>query len=148
MISRTSQCERCACSAASTASTAAGSPAARSTTVPISGSFSRRRRIASSNSRNARTAHDWSPAARNSSGVVGHSTCGGDPSGLPGAEIVNSNAVTAVGTNAQFIYEDDAKNLWFDSNGTDAGGLYLIAVFTNATINNANLGTNDFDFQL
>lgn len=63
-------------------------------------------------------------------------------------EIVNSNAVTAVGTNAQFIYEDDAKSLWFDANGTDAGGLTLIATFANATINNANLGTNDFDFIL
>ncbi len=63
-------------------------------------------------------------------------------------EIVNSNAVTAVGTNAQFIYEDDAKSLWFDANGTDAGGLTLIATFENATINNANLGTNDFVFIL
>lgn len=63
-------------------------------------------------------------------------------------EITNSNTVTAFGTNAQFIYEDDAKNLWFDSNGTDAGGLTLIATFENATINNNNLGSNDFTFIL
>lgn len=63
-------------------------------------------------------------------------------------EITNSNSVTAIGTNAQFIYEDDAKSLWFDANGTDAGGLTLIATFTNATINNNNLGTNDFAFIL
>jgi hypothetical protein len=63
-------------------------------------------------------------------------------------EIVNSNAVTAVGTNAQFIYEDDAKILWFDANGTDTGGLSLIATFENSTINNGNLGTNDFAFIL
>lgn len=63
-------------------------------------------------------------------------------------EIVNSNAVTAVGTNAQFIYEDDAKSLWYDANGTGTGGLTLIATFTASTIGNANLGTNDFAFIL
>ncbi|MEQ1578310.1 MAG: hypothetical protein ABL894_11720 [Hyphomicrobium sp.] len=62
------------------------------------------------------------------------------------SEIVNSNTVTATGTNAQFIYEDDAKNLWFDSNGTNAGGLTYVAHFVNSTITDANLGTNDFDF--
>lgn len=64
------------------------------------------------------------------------------------SEIINSNTVTALGTNAQFIYEDDAKNLWFDSNGTGAGGLTLIATFTAATITANNLGTNDFEFML
>lgn len=63
-------------------------------------------------------------------------------------EIVNSNSITAIGTNAQFIYEDDAKSLWFDANGTDAGGLTLIATFTDSAINSANLGTNDFAFIL
>ncbi len=61
-------------------------------------------------------------------------------------EITNSNTVTATGTNAQFIFEDDAQNLWFDSNGTNAGGVILIAQFTGATISNNNLGTNDFEF--
>ena len=65
---------------------------------------------------------------------------------LDATEVVTSDTVTATGTNAQFIYEDDAKNLWFDSNGTDAGGLTLIADFYNATITNNNLGTNDFEF--
>jgi Ca2+-binding RTX toxin-like protein len=67
---------------------------------------------------------------------------------LDSNEISNSNTVTAFGTNAQFIYEDDAKSLWFDSNGTNAGGLTLIATFSLSTINHGNLGTNDFDFQL
>ena len=41
---------------------------AQQTIVPISGSFSRSRSIASSSSRKARSAQAWSPAARNSSG--------------------------------------------------------------------------------
>lgn len=61
-------------------------------------------------------------------------------------EITNSNTVTATGTIAQFIFEDDAQNLWFDSNGTGAGGLTLVAHFDTATITNNNLGTNDFEF--
>lgn len=65
-----------------------------------------------------------------------------------GNEIRNSNTVTAFGGNAQFIYEDDAKLLWFDQNGTGAGGLTLIAEFTNATIDNNNLGLDDFEFQV
>jgi Ca2+-binding RTX toxin-like protein len=63
-------------------------------------------------------------------------------------EIWNSNTVTATGSNAQFIYEDDASRLWFDSNGNGAGGLTLIAQFSGATIDNHNLGTDDFEFQL
>jgi Ca2+-binding RTX toxin-like protein len=62
------------------------------------------------------------------------------------SEITNSNTVTAVGTNAQFIYEGDASLLWFDSNGTSAGGLSLVAAFESSTIANQNLGTNDFEW--
>lgn len=61
-------------------------------------------------------------------------------------EITNSNTVTAIGTNAQFIFEADANRLWFDTNGTDAGGLSLVATFESSTINNQNLGTNDFEW--
>jgi len=71
MISRTSQWSLLAASASSTASTASGSPLARTMTVPISGSFNRRRSRQSSSSRKARSAHAWSPAARNSAGVAG-----------------------------------------------------------------------------
>jgi Ca2+-binding RTX toxin-like protein len=63
-------------------------------------------------------------------------------------EIVNSNTGTAIGTNAQFIYEDDIGYLWFDNNGTNTGGKILVAVFDSATIDANNLGTNDFDFQV
>ncbi len=62
-------------------------------------------------------------------------------------EITNSNTATAVGTNAQFIYEDDANALWFDSNGTGAGGLTLVATFSNSAVLNGLLA-NDFDFIL
>lgn len=63
-------------------------------------------------------------------------------------EIHNSNSVTALGGTAQFIFEDDAQRLWFDSNGSTAGGLTLIAQFTGAAIDGSNLGTDDFQFQL
>lgn len=62
------------------------------------------------------------------------------------SEITNSNTVTAFGTNAQLIYEADANRLWFDSNGTGAGGLSLVATFESSTIQNQNLGTNDFEW--
>jgi len=67
---------------------------------------------------------------------------------LESNEIRNSNTVTASGGHAQFIYEDDASRLWFDSNGTGAGGLTLIAQFSGAIIDDNNLGTDDFEFQL
>lgn len=63
-------------------------------------------------------------------------------------EIRNSNTATATGANAQFIYEDDAQLLWFDQNGTGAGGLTLIAQFTASTIDDNNLGLDDFEFQV
>lgn len=67
---------------------------------------------------------------------------------LDNNEIRNSTTATADGTHAQFIYEYDAQNLWFDSNGTDAGGLVLIAQFEDSNIIDNNLGVNDFEFQV
>lgn len=67
---------------------------------------------------------------------------------LESTEITNSNTASAFGSNAQFIYEDDASRLWFDSNGNGAGGLTLIAQFSGASIDNNNLGVDDFHFQL
>lgn len=67
---------------------------------------------------------------------------------LESSEITNSNSVTAVGTNAQFIYEDDTGFLWFDQNGSNAGGLTLIAEFDSSTVKDNNLGVNDFEFQV
>lgn len=63
-------------------------------------------------------------------------------------ELVNSNTATAVGTNAQFIYEGDAGILWFDSNGTSGGGLVAVAVFTGSTIAGNNLDLGDFQTML
>lgn len=63
---------------------------------------------------------------------------------LDAAELVNSNSVTAVGGNAQFIYEGDAELLWFDQNGSGAGGLTLIAEFDNSTIYTDTLDLADF----
>jgi hypothetical protein len=63
-------------------------------------------------------------------------------------EIHNDVNGNALGTNAQFVYEDDIGYLWFDSNGSNAGGKSLVAIFDSATITDNNLGTNDFDFQL
>ena len=67
---------------------------------------------------------------------------------LESNEITNSNTATAFGSNAQFIYEDDAARLWFDSNGSAAGGLSLVAQLSGASIDNHNLGVDDFEFQL
>lgn len=61
-------------------------------------------------------------------------------------EINNSNTGTATGTHAQFIYEDDAGYLWFDSNGTNAGGKILVAEFETSSIDASNLGTDDFNY--
>lgn len=63
---------------------------------------------------------------------------------LDSNEVHNSNTVTAVGTNAQFIFEYDAQNLWFDENGSSAGGLTLIAHFDNSTFTDSNIGIDDF----
>ncbi|MDO6963769.1 calcium-binding protein [Rhizobium alvei] len=63
-------------------------------------------------------------------------------------EIVNSNTVDAIGTNAQFIYEGDAARLWFDANGTDSGELYAVARFQDSTIDFGSLGLDDFAFRL
>ncbi|MFM2281216.1 MAG: hypothetical protein RLZZ444_3447 [Pseudomonadota bacterium] len=67
---------------------------------------------------------------------------------LDANEIVNSNTVDAIGTNAQFIYEGDAARLWFDANGTDSGELYEVARFQDSTIDFGNLGLDDFEFRL
>ena len=65
---------------------------------------------------------------------------------LDASEIRNSNTGTAVGSNAQFIYEDDASRLWFDSNGSAAGGKILVADFEGASIDGGNLDTGDFNW--
>ncbi|MBX9455815.1 MAG: hypothetical protein KL863_07175 [Rhizobium sp.] len=67
---------------------------------------------------------------------------------LDSNEIRISSSATADGTHAQFIYEYDAQNLWFDSNGTDAGGLVLVARFEDSNILDNNLGLNDFEYQV
>lgn len=63
---------------------------------------------------------------------------------LDANELVNSNTVTAIGGNAQFIYEGDTGRLWFDQNGTGAGGLTLISEFQGSTILGNNLDLADF----
>ena len=67
---------------------------------------------------------------------------------LESNEIVMSDTVAAVGGHAQFIYEGDAGNLWFDQNGSAAGGLTLVAQFSGGTIQDNDLGVNDFAYQL
>lgn len=67
---------------------------------------------------------------------------------LDAAEIVNSNSVTAVGGNAQFIYDGDDSRLYFDSNGSAAGGLTLVADLTNSNVVNGTLDTGDFEYQV
>jgi hypothetical protein len=62
------------------------------------------------------------------------------------SEIRNSLTGTASGTNAQFIYEDDVGKLWFDNNGSDAGGKILVALLDGATIDGNNLGVDDFNW--
>jgi len=63
-------------------------------------------------------------------------------------ELVNSDSVTAVGTNAQFIYDGDDSRLYFDSNGTGGGGLVLIADLTGSTVLFDTLDTGDFEYQV
>lgn len=63
-------------------------------------------------------------------------------------EITNSNTITASGGHAQFIYEGDTGNLWFDQNGSGGGGLTLIAQFSGGSITGNDLGTNDFEYQV
>jgi Ca2+-binding RTX toxin-like protein len=60
-------------------------------------------------------------------------------------ELVNSNTITAVGGNAQFIYEGDAGRLWFDQNGSGAGGLTLISEFVASSIIAGTLDVGDFE---
>jgi Ca2+-binding RTX toxin-like protein len=62
-------------------------------------------------------------------------------------ELVNSNSVTAIGNNAQFIYDGDDARLYFDANGSDAGGLSLIADIENSTVFNGTLDLGDFEFR-
>ena len=64
------------------------------------------------------------------------------------SEITNSATATATSAAAQFIYETDTNYLWFDSNGTTAGGLTLVAAFENEVLTGNDLGTNDFEFIL
>jgi Ca2+-binding RTX toxin-like protein len=63
-------------------------------------------------------------------------------------ELVNSNSHTAVGGNAQFIYDGDDSRLYFDSNGTGAGGQILIADLTGSTVLFGTLDTGDFEYQV
>lgn len=66
-------------------------------------------------------------------------------SSLDSNELVNSDSITALGGHAQFIYEGDAGRLWFDQNGSTAGGLYLIAEFSGSTIYGDTLDLGDFE---
>jgi Ca2+-binding RTX toxin-like protein len=63
-------------------------------------------------------------------------------------ELTNSNSVTAVGSNAQLIYDGDDSRLYLDSNGTASGGLTLIADLVNSTVVNGTLDLADFETQL
>lgn len=67
---------------------------------------------------------------------------------LDGAEIVNSNSHTAVGGNAQLIYDGDDARLYYDSNGSGAGGQILIAELTNSSVGGSTLDTGDFEYQV
>jgi hypothetical protein len=64
------------------------------------------------------------------------------------AELVNSDSHTAIGGNAQFIYDGDDSKLYFDSNGSGAGGLVLVADLTNSTVIADTLDTGDFEYQV
>lgn len=66
---------------------------------------------------------------------------------LDASELVNSNSITAIGGNAQFIYDGDDARLYFDANGTGAGGLTLVADLTNSTVYNGTLDVADFEYQ-
>jgi serralysin len=63
-------------------------------------------------------------------------------------ELTNSNSVTAVGSNAQLIYDGDDSRLYLDSNGNASGGLTLIADLVNSTVVNGTLDLADFETQL
>ena len=63
-------------------------------------------------------------------------------------ELVNSDSITAVGGNAQFIYDGDDSRLYFDSNGTGGGGLVLIADLTGSTVLFGTLDLGDFEYQV
>lgn len=67
---------------------------------------------------------------------------------LDAGELVNSNSITAIGGNAQFIYDGDDSRLYFDANGTGAGGLVLVADLTNSTVYNGTLDIADFEYQM
>ncbi|MDB5550671.1 MAG: hypothetical protein JWL86_655, partial [Rhizobium sp.] len=61
-------------------------------------------------------------------------------------EIRNSDSATAQGTHAQFIFDGDDGELWFDANGTGKDGLVYVAKFENSDIESMEL--NDFNFAL
>ncbi|MDB5551956.1 MAG: Ca2+-binding protein toxin-related [Rhizobium sp.] len=63
-------------------------------------------------------------------------------------ELVNSNSHTAIGGNAQFIYDGDDSLLYFDTNGSGAGGQVLIADLTNSTVIAGTLDLGDFEYQV
>jgi Ca2+-binding RTX toxin-like protein len=67
---------------------------------------------------------------------------------LDANEVVSNAGGTAVGTHAQFIFNQTTHNLYFDANGTNAGGLSLVAQLDNATLDFNNIGVNDFVYQL
>ena len=67
---------------------------------------------------------------------------------LDAGELVNSNTITAVGGNAQFIYEGDAGILWFDSNGNAGGGLTAVALLSGSTVLGNDLDLGDFETML
>jgi len=64
------------------------------------------------------------------------------------AELVNSDSHTAIGGNAQFIYDGDDSRLYFDANGSAAGGQVLIADLTDSNVINDTLDIGDFEYQV
>lgn len=67
---------------------------------------------------------------------------------LDAAELVNSDSHTAIGGNAQFIYDGNDSKLYFDSNGSGAGGQVLVADLTGSTVYNGTLDIGDFEYQV
>lgn len=63
---------------------------------------------------------------------------------LSAGELVNNTTGLATAANAQFIYETDADTLWFDSNGTAAGGQVKVAEFVGTASFSDFLLTSDF----
>lgn len=63
---------------------------------------------------------------------------------LTSGELVNNTSGLATAANAQFIYETDADTLWFDSNGTAAGGQVKIAEFVGTAAFSDFLAVSDF----